>query len=470
MEWENMLTLLEQINDAWENSVKKQMAEKTVGIQSQEYLAALLAEFENYKALLYRYAVSKDFLTKNDYGDEQDTLKKWYKNLQNDFANANCKSVLSIAERATLKNFWILPIFYTLKNVKVGNFVRLFIKELKEIIFHVYGIFFANTKIYQWHCGMKCEKRNLYRFKSIHYNSPEKQKNNYVINVFTENQGQGWSGGLCDRLRGITGTYFVCKEKNLPFRLFYRVPFMLEEFLVPNQYDWHIEESEVCFGQDTNIVSMHSFRNGEFFSEREKKFLLKKIKPSVKQTHVYTNTQFIYHENLQKYFWELFKPSERLQTHIDRENQKIEHPYISITCRFLTLIGDFNDPCNIGRLTEKEIDEYFLKLKNKIIEIYQEEKKKTQGELKVLVTSDSITFLQFISKLSFVHIIQGSLSHVDAAQGECHYENYEKSFLDLFMISRAQKVILLVTGKMFQSGFPQFAARIGGKTCQIVKW
>lgn len=198
--------------------------------------------------------------------------------------------------------------------------------------------------------------------------------------------------------------------------------------------------------------------------------MFKKIKPSVKQTHVYTNTQFIYHENLQKYFWELFKPSERLQTHIDRENQKIEHPYISITCRFLTLIGDFNDPCNIGRLTEKEIDEYFLKLKNKIIEIYQEEKKKTQGELKVLVTSDSITFLQFISKLSFVHIIRGSLSHVDAAQGECHYENYEKSFLDLFMISRAQKVILLVTGKMFQSGFPQFAARIGGKTCQIVKW
>jgi hypothetical protein len=132
MEEENMLTLLEQINDAWENSVKKQMAEKTVGIQSQEYLAALLAEFENYKALLYRYVVSKDFLTKNDYGDEQDTLKKWYKNLQNDFANANCKSVLSIAERATLKNFWILPIFYTLKNVKVGNFVRLFIKGIKR--------------------------------------------------------------------------------------------------------------------------------------------------------------------------------------------------------------------------------------------------------------------------------------------------------------------------------------------------
>lgn len=466
-----MLTLLEQINDAWENSVKKQMAEKTVKMQSQEYLDALLIEFENYKALLCRYVLSKDFLTKNDYGDEQDILKKWYKNLQSDFANVNYKKVLSVAERATLKNFWILPIFYILENVKIGNFVRLFIRELKEIIFHIYGLFFANTKIYQWHCGMKREKRNLHRFKSIYYNSDEKpQNNNYVINIFTENQEPGWSGGLCDRLRGITGTYFVCKEKNLPFKLFYRVPFMLEEFLVPNLYDWHIEESEVCFCPETDVVSMHSFMNGEFYSKREKIFLLKKIKPSAKQTHVYTNTQFIYQEDLQKYFWELFKPSERLQTHIDCESQKIVHPYISITCRFLTLIGDFNDPCNIGKLTEKEIDEYFLKLKSKIIEIYQKEKEKTQDDLKVLVTSDSITFLQYISKLPFVHIIQGSLSHVDAAQGECHYENYEKSFLDLFMISRAQKVILLVTGKMFQSGFPQFAARIGGKTCQIVKW
>lgn len=467
---ENMITLLEQINAARENSVKKQSKENAVMVQSQEYLDAVFADFEKFKALLCQYAVSKDFLTQNDFGDEQDALRKWFRDLQSDFAIVNCKKRLGSVEKLALKNFWLLPIFYTLKYAKAGNFWRLVIRELRGAVFYVYGKLCANTKIYQWHCGMNREKHNLHRFKSIHYTLNEEHKNNYIINIFTENQGQGWSGGLCDRLRGIIGTYFVCKAKNLPFRLFYRVPFLMEEFLEPNQYDWHIEENEVCFSQDTNLVSIHSFRNGVFFGQREKKFLFKKIKPSAKQTHVYTNTQFIYQENLQKYFWELFKPSERLQNRIDWESQKIACPYISITCRFLTLIGDFNDPCYIGKLTEKEIDEYFLKLKNKITQIYQEEKGKTQGELKVLVTSDSTTFLQFISNLPFVYTIQGRLSHVDAGQGECCYENYEKSFLDLFMISRAQKVFLLVTGKMFQSGFPQFAARIGGKTCRIVKW
>lgn len=463
-----MVTIVEQINAAQEKYAQKQMLEK---MHSREYIDTVFEEFESYKEFLRQYSVSKDFLTRNDFGDEQDVLRKWYKSLQKKIEMVNAKNVLSAVEKIALKNFWILPMVYILKNVKIDNFVRLFIRELKELLFAVYVYFFSDTKNYQWYSGMKCEKQNLYRFKAVHYkDSGKEQENNYVINVFTENQVPGWNGGLCDRLRGIMGTYFICKEKKLPFKLFYRVPFCMEEFLTPNQYNWHIEENEVCFSKDTNIVSLHSFQNGEFFSKREKKFLTKKIKPSKKQTHVYTNTQFIYQEDFEKYFWELFKPSERLQEHIEQEKQKIASAYISITCRFLTLIGDFNDPCNIGKLTEKEIDEYFLKLENKIVEIYQEEKIKVQGELKVLVTSDSITFLQFISKLSFVHTIKGNLSHVDAVQGECHYENYEKSFLDLFMISHAEKVILLVTGQMFQSGFPQFAARIGGKTCQIVKW
>lgn len=463
-----MFILTEQINVAQEKYVKKQISEETC---SREYIESVYEEFESYKEFLCQYSVAKDFLTKNDFGDEQDALRNWYRGLQNKFAMIKSQKVLSVAEKIALKNFWILPVFYILKSVKIDNFVRLLIRELKELSFCVYGYFFSNTKNYQWYLGLKSEKRNLHRFKAMYYkDSDSKQENNYVINIFTENQIPGWSGGLCDRLRGIMGTYFVCKEKKLPFKLFYRVPFSIEEFLVPNQYDWHIEENEVCFSKDINIVSLHSLKNGEFFSQREKKFLFRKIKCSKEQTHIYTNTQFIYQEDFQKYFWELFKPSEWLQERIELENQKIAANYISITCRFLTLIGDFNDPCNVGKLTEKEIEEYFLSLENKIVEIYQEEKTKMQGELKVLVTSDSITFLQFISKLPFVHTIKGNLSHVDAVRGECNYENYEKSFLDLFMISRAEKVMLLVTGQMFQSGFPQFAARIGGKLCQIVKW
>ena len=55
-----------------------------------------------------------------------------------------------------------------------------------------------------------------------------------------------FSGGLSDRFRGITSIYAECKHKNLPFRIVFE-PFCLQDYLVPNKYDWRIEAKDICW-------------------------------------------------------------------------------------------------------------------------------------------------------------------------------------------------------------------------------
>lgn len=52
-------------------------------------------------------------------------------------------------------------------------------------------------------------------------------------------------GGLTDCFRNILSLYSWCKLYDLPFRIHYTYPCRLEEFLLPNQYDWRIKTSEI---------------------------------------------------------------------------------------------------------------------------------------------------------------------------------------------------------------------------------
>ena len=59
--------------------------------------------------------------------------------------------------------------------------------------------------------------------------------------------GKMTHGGLTDRIRNILSVYCFCKEHKIPFRIFYIYPIRLEEFLIPNEYDWRITEDEVSY-------------------------------------------------------------------------------------------------------------------------------------------------------------------------------------------------------------------------------
>ena len=78
-----------------------------------------------------------------------------------------------------------------------------------------------------------------------------------------------------------------------------------------------------------------------------------------------------------------------------------------------------------------------------------------------MITADSECFLKQISKLDFVYVLPGKVGHMDH-RSEQDINVHMKTFLDFFVLSHSRKIYLLVTGKMYKSGFAKRAAKLQG--------
>lgn len=84
---------------------------------------------------------------------------------------------------------------------------------------------------------------------------------------------------------------------------------------------------------------------------------------------------------------------------------------------------------------------------------------------KILVTSDSERFLAKASTLPRTYIIPGKVIHIRYKTTDT--TAYMKTFLDMFLLSGAESLVLFKTGKMYNSGFPRLASQIGNKPFKI---
>ncbi|MDR0546556.1 MAG: hypothetical protein LBG77_03085, partial [Dysgonamonadaceae bacterium] len=71
---------------------------------------------------------------------------------------------------------------------------------------------------------------------------------------------------------------------------------------------------------------------------------------------------------------------------------------------------------------------------------------------KILVTSESITFLNEAKKFDYVYVIPGKIAHIDFSFG-LDKDVYMKTFVDYFLLTHASKIYLVIDGKMYKSGF-----------------
>ena len=160
----------------------------------------------------------------------------------------------------------------------------------------------------------------------------------------------------------------------------------------------------------------------------------------------------------QELWKELFKMTPFLETHINQVRKNFKEPYESVTLRFQQLLGDFEE--GDYETLSKEAKEVLIQTCiEKIDELYHTGYFSTP---KVLITSDSQTFLERVRALSYVYTIPGKLEHMDFTQND-NLEVNVKPFIDLILLSEAQRLTLLKVGKMYKSGFPAFAAELGGK-------
>ncbi len=256
--------------------------------------------------------------------------------------------------------------------------------------------------------------------------------------------GRLWHGGLTDRFKGIISTFAFCRQNDIPFRIKYDYPFKLEDYLIPNQYDWRLKEGEFSTNYDNSEIL---YLVGE---SKKKRYRI----PKRTQIHVYANRDAtLNHDNLQwgELFKSLFQPSDTLKKAISELDFG---KYIAVVFRFQNLLGDFPE-YDFKPLDEEGKKKLLIKCEKAVDNFLKQYK-----AYNVLVTSDSISFLNMIKEKERVRIIPGKVSHVDNKVEHKNGDTYLKSFVDFFMISKAIKVFGVGTKYMYPSGFPKYAAKV----------
>lgn len=263
-----------------------------------------------------------------------------------------------------------------------------------------------------------------------------------------------FSGGLSDRFRGIVSVYWECKQKGLPFKISFG-SMNLTDYLQPNKYDWRPGDGEFDFDTEQSypctVLTHHSNINNPIQMFAQRTVLRYYLRKKYRQIHVYTNMATADKE-YGSLFSELFKPTHELQQLLDHHIESIggKKSYNALVFRFRQLLGDFKEGGDI--MPEKGREEYIRQCLGKIESEYAKNPVK-----RLLVTSDSRTFLERVKNFPYVYVIPGEVVHMgftfDAAK-----QTYMKSFIDYFMLSYASKVTLIRDKRMYHSGFAYRAA------------
>ena len=295
----------------------------------------------------------------------------------------------------------------------------------------------------------------LVKFYSIFSEKKEIPKQKIIISMI---DGRMHHGGFSDRLFGIISAFKYCQEHNIDFRINWIYPFKLESFLEPNEYDWRIESTEISY----NLWQSRPKYVSMFYLEIEmmNKHAKRKLKFSKQQLHLYSNAITFTQEEFRKYFNILFKKSKVLEDEISKNLRNIGDSYVSITFRFQQLLGDLKET---GFQTLESVNarnELINKCLSCVKNVYHQQNKR------ILVTSDSSTFLSIVSKeFSFVYTIPGNIVHMDyvSENDNIDINTHLKSFVDLFMLANAQKIFLADIKPLYKSAFPKLASWIYGK-------
>ena len=292
--------------------------------------------------------------------------------------------------------------------------------------------------------------------KYFHFSMKTKRIKNIVV---YEMDGRDFSNGFADRLRGIVSAYAYSKASGREYQINHSVPFKLEDYLVPNKYNWLPDHSSYSF----NLLQSRPIAIIDYSVPKR----LNRLKNRF-QYHFYTNVDFIGWVN-KKYskdysyhdlYNELFQPGKVLLDSINNYQHYIDKGYISVSFRFMQLMGDFKDVRG-KTLTDKEQKELALRCVKQVESLHQ----RHPDIPYVLVTSDSSKFISYIKDLDYVFTVDGPIGHVGHNGND---ETVKKTLLDYYMISKARKVYMAYTGEMYKSNFAKAAAMSTGADYEAV--
>ena len=342
------------------------------------------------------------------------------------------------------------------------------INELKYKYLHPIKIALYEIEIFlggAWRFFLKQQRNQEKRILKKYYKNTDDILSVNDEIIFTCN-GFIWHGGLADRLKGAISIYEWCKKNNKVFKINFCHPFRLENYLIPNNYNWLTDDisyniktslPKICLTEQRACGKKDVQKN---YDKYINKWLDDNLNIKDKQIHVYTNMR-LGNKNFAPLFNELFKPSEKLQVEIDKNIECLGDKYISISFRFTTIMGDFTDCAGKEYQEEDKV-----KLLKNCVQAVKDIRKKAPLHNKVLITADSERFLNYAKEnLKDIYIIPGKVGHID-------YNNSDdvnmKTFLDFMLISKAQKAYLVKNKDMYNSAFAKTAAMVNNRDFEVV--
>lgn len=284
-----------------------------------------------------------------------------------------------------------------------------------------------------------------------------------VIAYFDENN----ITGLADRLRHCLSMYNYCMEFNYKFKIVHKIPFRLEKILIP-VYDWNILTEDISNSRyyTKRIEIWSNYKSSGIMVQQEEYNQREILKKNInKETYQYKVVGNVHYEESKwkKAFDDLFKPNNLIINGLKKLN--LPQSYDAVTLRFQQLLGDFKEGC-FETLSDNEQQKLITLSINKIEDLYESKYFKNST---ILVTSDSSRFLSAIKDIPFIKTIPGNMVHPGFSH-DASLETYAKSFIDLFALRGASSITLLKSDKMYSSGFPEFAAKIGNNRFKIIEY
>lgn len=332
------------------------------------------------------------------------------------------------------------------------------------------------------HALKRCIKREAnylffrrYRFARVvrrhlmkYYSDDAPRATNTSRQIIFMSDGRRCHGGLADRLRCIATVYKYCQNHGVDFRINFTSPFMLDEYLEPNEYDWRINPSDISYNKaDSHPVYMYtSGDKGEREMRFQRRVAEKLLRQPYRQLHVYST--FYYEDaHFADIFHHLFRPVPKVAQAVDEQLRQLggDGKYVSISARFMELLGDFREP---GKAKILSPDEQQALLDRCVAQVAEIRKREPSVE-RILVTSDSMRFLDACRRFDYVYVIPGEILHVDIHDNSKH-DHHLKTFVDFFAIAHARKSYLLLTGDMYRSSFSMRASQIGRHDFEVVEF
>lgn len=294
---------------------------------------------------------------------------------------------------------------------------------------------------------LKCDiknfiKNSIYRLK---YKPQSAKHSNVYYCVFETHKKHA---GLADRLKTVILQYDIAKASGYKFKLFWKTPFCLSEYLKP-RIDWECSLADLEYSLwDTKIVSEVSWRKRNL------------LKPG-KQYHCYRyaggaiSKRITYdRRKMGVLFNELFEPSDKLLSAYNALGIP-ERSYVAVHIRFVNALEKFENTYFDNHIDSEEKRIALIeRCKKGIMDVVSDNPGKD-----VYVFSDSKVFLDSIEDLPVKVLEHDDVCHVSENSNS---DTHLKSFLDMYVISKASAVYRFQAPELLSlSGFSMVASNIG---------